>query len=212
MNRNPRNADILVLESDWGEDLIDTRSTRPFVEGLASALEITAVFRTFHSGRDLEHWMHQVFLSKRKPRIVYISTHGTGRCLYPSLATRGVNLRAVLASAARGTRRQDARRGLLLGACEIGNDLENVLAAAGGRLKWAAGYQVEVPWVESTLTDVAFLTYMISGRGVTSSNGKRAVRASSRVTRTRSALKAAAWLLDDFGVAEALGFRATELR
>ena len=99
MNRNPRNADILVLESDWGEDLIDTRSTRPFVEGLARALEITAVFRTFHSGRDLEHWMHQVFLSKGKPEVVYISTHGSGRCLYPSLATRGVNLRAVLASA-----------------------------------------------------------------------------------------------------------------
>ena len=82
VNHTPRNADILVLESDWGEDLCDAKSTRPFIEGLADALGITAVFRSFHTGRDLEHWMHQVFLSGRKPRIVYIATHGSRRCLY----------------------------------------------------------------------------------------------------------------------------------
>ena len=79
-------------------------------------------------------------------------------------------------------------------------------------MKWAAGYEVEVPWIESTITDIAFMMYMISGRGVSSSNGKRAVLPNSGAVRTSSALKAATWLLDDFGVAQALRFRATELR
>lgn len=70
MRPSARNADVLVLESDWGEDLIDCKSARPFIEGLASALGITAVFRSFHTGRDLTHWLRQVFLSKWSPRIV----------------------------------------------------------------------------------------------------------------------------------------------
>jgi len=208
MSPSARNADLLVLESDWGEDLEDCRSSRPFIEGLASALGITVVYRTFHTSRNLTHWLRQVFLSKRSPRVVYIATHGTRRCLHPSLSKKGVQLRDVVAAAARGTRHHRVKRGLLLGACEIGNDLDAILAAARGRFTWAAGYGVEIPWIESMLTDIAFLNYMISGRGVTSSDGKRAVCADLDSVKTRSAERAAQWLLDDFAIAEALKFRA----
>jgi hypothetical protein len=207
-----RNADILVLESDWGEDLVDCKSARPFIEGFASALGITTVFRSFHTGRDLTHWLRQVFLSSRSPRVVYIATHGTRRCLHPSLSKKGLLLRDVVATAAKGTRRRPAKRGLLLGVCEIGNDLDGILAAARGRFAWAAGYEVEIPWVESMLTDIAFLNYLFAGRGVESSNGKRVVRANLGSVRTRSAERAASWLLDDFGVAEAFKFRAKNWR
>ena len=125
----PKNADLLVLESDWGEDLRDCTSTSPFFEGLTAALGLVVVFRSFHSGGDLEHWLRQVFLSRRRPRIVYISSHGSPGCLHPSLAKKGVRLRSVVAAAAKGTRRT-SRRGLLLGACEIGCDIEGILMAA----------------------------------------------------------------------------------
>ena len=59
MSADTRDADLLVLESDWGEDLVDSRSTHPFLEGLASAFDITVVYRTFHTRRDLTHWLRQ---------------------------------------------------------------------------------------------------------------------------------------------------------
>jgi hypothetical protein len=211
MSAGARNADLLVLESDWGEDLIDSRSTRPFLEGLASALDITIVYRTFHTARDLQHWLRQMFLAKGRPRIAYISSHGERRFLQASLAAAGIDLRRVLAAAARGTKRKHGKRGLLLGACEIGRDLDGILAAARGRLDWVAGYEVKVPWVESTLVDLAFLSYLLSGRRVHATNGKCVLRRQLRTTKTSLSEKAATWIGQDFGVAHALRFRAKDL-
>jgi hypothetical protein len=212
MSAGTKNSDLLVLESDWGEDLVDARSTRPFLEGLASALDITIVYRTFHTGRDLTHWLRQMFLAKGKPGIAYISSHGDGRFLRASLAAAGIDLRRVLAAAARGTRQHHGKRGLLLGACEVGRDLDGILAAARGRLSWVAGYQVAVPWVESTLIDLAFLAYLLSGRRVHAANGKCVLRRHLRTTKTTLSEKAATWVGQDFGVAHALRFGARDWR
>ena len=212
MSPSTRNADLLVLESDWGEDLVDARSTRPFLEGLASALDITIVYRTFHTGRDLTHWLRQMFLARSMPRIAYVSSHGEGRFLHASLQEVGIDLRRVLAAAAKGTRQKHGRRGLLLGACEIGRDLDGILAAASGRLDWVAGYAVEVPWVESTLIDLAFLSYLLSGRRVHARNGKCVLRRQLRTTKTSLSEKAASWVGEDFGVAQALRFHAKDWR
>lgn len=210
MSPGTRNADLLVLESDWGEDLVDCTSTRPFLQGLANALDITIVYRTFHTGRDLTYWLRKMFLARSKPRIAYISSHGDGRFLQPSLADAGIDLRRVLAAASRGTRQGHSRRGLLLGACEVGRDLDGLLAAAGGRLRWVAGYEVEVPWVESTLIDLAFLSYLLSGREVSAVNGKHVLRRRSRSTKTGMSERAATWVAEDFGIARALRFRAKD--
>lgn len=75
-----------------------------------------------------------MFLTKGRPRIAYISSHGRGRFLYASLQDVAIDLRRVLAAAARGTRQKHAPRGLLLGACEIGRDVDGILAVARGRL------------------------------------------------------------------------------
>jgi hypothetical protein len=82
MRTGTKNADLLVLESDWGEDLVDNGRTRPFLEGLASALGILVGCRTFHTGCDLQHWLHQIFSARSKPRMAYISSHGDGRFLH----------------------------------------------------------------------------------------------------------------------------------
>jgi hypothetical protein len=212
MSAGTRNADLLVLESDWGEDLVDSRSMRPFLEGLAATLDIAIVYRTFHTGRDLTHWLRQMFLAKGRPRIAYISSHGRGRFLHASLQSVGIDLRRVLAAASRGTRQAHSKRGLLLGACEIGRDLDGILAAARGRLDWVAGYEVEVPWIESTLIDLAFLSYLLSGRRVHVANGKCVLRRQLRTTKTGLSEKAATWVGQDFGVAHALRFRAKDRR
>ena len=210
MSPGTKNADLLVLESDWGEDLVDSRSTRPFLEGLANALDITIVYRTFHTGHDLTHWLRKMFQARSKPGVAYISSHGDGRFLHASLADGGIDLRRVLAAAAKGTRQNHGKRGLLLGACEIGRDLDGILAAARGRLDWVAGYEVQVPWVESTLIDLAFLSYLLSGRRVHAANGKCVLRRQLRTTKTSLSEKAATWVGEDFGVAQALRFRAKD--
>lgn len=210
MSASRKNAYLLVLESDWGEDLVDCRSTRPFLEGLASALDITVVYRSFHTGRDLQHWLHEMFMAPGNPSIAYVSSHGSGRFLQASLHDAGIDLRRVLAAASRGTRRSHGRRGLLLGACEVGRDLPEILAASRGRLDWIAGYEREVPWVESTLIDLAFISYLVAGRRVWASNGKRSLTARHSATRTSFSQKAARWVAEDYGLAEALRFRALD--
>lgn len=37
MNRNGKNADVLMLECDWGEELLGAKSTRPLIEDCAMA-------------------------------------------------------------------------------------------------------------------------------------------------------------------------------
>ena len=100
----------------------------------------------------------------------------------------------------------------MLGACEIGRDLDGILAAARGRLDWVAGYAVEVPWVESTLIDLAFLSYLLSGREVFAASGKRVARCRQRTAKTTSSETAATWVGEDFGIAQALRFRAKDWR
>jgi hypothetical protein len=70
MNPGTSNADLLVLKSDWGEDLVDCTSTRPFLQGRANALDITIVYRTFHTGRELAYWLRKMFMARSKPRLV----------------------------------------------------------------------------------------------------------------------------------------------
>jgi hypothetical protein len=124
----------------------------------------------------------------------------------------GIDLRRVLAAASRGTRQAHGKRGLLLGACEIGRDLDGIVAAAKGRLDWVTGYEVEVPWIESTLIDLAFLSYLLCGRRVTANNGKCMLRRRLRSTKTSLSEEAATWVFDDFGIAQALRFRAKDWR
>jgi hypothetical protein len=212
MSLDASNADLLVLESDWGEDLCDCRTSRPFLEGLANVLGITVVYRTFHSGRNLEHWLHQMFMTRSKPAVAYISSHGRGRFLHASLREAGIDFRRVVAAATKRTRQVHGRRGLLLGSCEIGRDLDGILDAARGRLDWVAGYEAEIPWVESMLIDLAFLSYLLSGREVFQPDGKGTGRRAQRTLRTSRSEKAASWVLHDFGVAQALRFRAKDWR
>ena len=208
-----RSADILMLESDWGEDLVDSTSARPFVDGFANALGMTMVYRTFHTGRDLGHWLREAFRAKAKPRVVYISSHGDERYLQPSLGTTRIDLRKVLRAATAGSRRSVSRRpGLVLDCCDIGRDLPGILAAAHGRFAWAMGYRGEVPWIESVITSLGFMNYILSGREVPISVGKRGARVRTRSTRTCSAEKAARWVLDDFGIAKTMGFWAVNAR
>lgn len=212
MNRNAKNADVLILECDWGEDLVSAKSTRPLIEGWANAEGIATVYRGYHDGRDLVHWLRQAFRSSGKPRAIYISGHGRGRFLHAPFRRSDIDFRRVLAAAAWRTPVSHGRRGILLGCCEIGRDLEGLLEAAGGRLDWVAGYAREVPWVESTISDLLFLQYAVVGRTQMALGGKNSRRSGMSNVKTRSAEKAARWLVKDFPLASDLGFRAMNQR
>ena len=210
MNWTTKSADVLILECDWVVDLIDARSIKPLIEGWASAEGITTVYRSYHDGRDLAHWVRQAFRSRNRPRVIYVAGHGCGRFLQAPFRASGIDFRKVLATAARRTPLSHWCRGILLGACEIGRDLAGLLDAADGRLDWVAGYNREVPWVESTISDLLFLQYAVVGR--TTLAFKSGGRTSMGSVRTCSAERAARWLLQDFPLASELGFCAMDLR
>jgi hypothetical protein len=129
--------------------LIGAKSTRPLIEGWANAEGITTVYRGYHDGRDLVHWLRLAFRSTGGPRAIYISGHERGRFLHAPFRPSDVDFRKVLAAAAWQTPVSHGYGGLL-GCCEIGGDLEGLLEAAASRIDWVAGYTREVPWVEST--------------------------------------------------------------
>ena len=212
MSLTTKSADVLILECDWGEDLIDAKSTKPLVEGWAAGEGITTVYRSYHDGRDLVHWLRQAFQSRRRPRAVYVAGHGCGRFLHAPFRPSDIDFRRVLATAARRTPISHGCRGILLGACEIGRDLEGLLKAADGRLDWVAGYNREVPWVESTISDLLFLQYAVVGRRKLAFGGKSRGCTGLKSVRTCSAEKAARWLLQDFPLANELGFCAMDRR
>jgi len=70
-----------------------------------------------------------------------------------------------------------------------------------------------MPWIESLITSLGFINYIyiLSGREVPISVGKRGARLRIRSPRTCSAEKAASWVLD-FGIAKTTGSSAVNAR
>jgi len=214
---------VLVLESVWGDELSDTTSVRPFLEGWARALELRVAFRTFHDARDLGVWLAELFARQSYPSVCYIAGHGQGGRL-SGVVGEDINLMGVLRKADPPRRRrvpppQASRKGILLGACETGSPQRRrrLLDATGAQLSWIAGYEREVPWLEATLCDLLFLTYLFEGRVKQdeSSVNKGPVFVCDKdddfMTRgSRSAQTLATWVREDFPVAKAAGFGATD--
>src|SRR5207248_464730 len=87
----------------------------------------------------------------------YIASHGTAGRLETLL--ENVN-GATIAEACRGGR----GRGFIVGACAFGNPATATTFLTRTHAAFVAGYARDVPWQESMLTDLTFLTYLIGKR------------------------------------------------
>ncbi|MGE5412256.1 MAG: hypothetical protein ACM3MI_14945 [Clostridiales bacterium] len=138
---------ILVLESSWEENTIKSTSTWPFVSGFATVANIEAYHRIFTDKDSFEKWV-RVFNKDRSigdQKLLYIASHGSlGRIA-------GINRQTIcnLLSKCHNIKY------VHFGSCLFGqvSNLEWVLDN-NRHLKWTAGYECEVDWIDSTLFDL----------------------------------------------------------
>lgn len=194
---------LLVLETPWDNELKSALSVGPFLQGLGTSLEFPVICQRFNGKRDLVHYLHE-FRRSGSYSYCYVASHGTAGRLETLL--ENVN-GATIAEACRGGR----GRGFIIGACAFGNRATATAFLKKTRASFVAGYARDVPWEESMLTDLTFLTYLI---------GKRCRRRSENgclnllTTRggefkfegSQDAIKVARWVYEDFPLSRALGF------
>jgi hypothetical protein len=215
---------VLVLECPWDpRNLSSATSVRPFFEGWSDLFEVPLSVRSFHSTSDLDFWL-DLFARPHGPQVCYVAGHGYGGRLQ-DLRGGGIDVKRALIKAfgQSGQRVRGQNKGILLGSCEVGdsNRLEGYLETTGDDLSWVAGYDREVPWLESAHCDLLFLTYLLMGRAKWTTRRPSAARnaeaPSPRLVRSSKAHptdaeEASVWVKEDFALAELMGFSARARR
>ena len=204
--------DVLVLESVWSEDLSDPISVRPFLEGWGASWGIRVSFRSYHSSEDLKYWLSRFWQEGHNPRICYIAGHGNGRRL--DGLHKDINLVSAIKDAIPrrpGPQPGVGAKGIHLGVCDVGNqkNLEDILKSTANSLSWVSGYADAVPWTESMLCDLLFLSYLLKGRWRTYDDDERGrvlENGEWRWERSPSAETVGDWVRRDFPLARAFGF------
>ncbi|WP_329734741.1 hypothetical protein, partial [Archangium sp.] len=175
-----------MLENIWSDDLADSTSVRPFLEGWAASLDVRVGFRSYHGRDDLVHWLSEFWSAKSNPWICYIAGHTSGNRL--SGLTSNINLTQAFSSAI--PRKPGPQldvgpnpKGVLLGTCVVGGRAKRLelLESTANSLQWVAGYEKVVPWMESTLCELLFLTPPYSPEGLEGDRKRRVTRLTSRV-------------------------------
>jgi len=142
---------VLVLESPWEDE--KSYSVWPFVEGFSRASEIEASYRSFFDSASFKHWI-DVFRKHKRGRsgnLLYVAAHGSkGRI---EGLGKSINKNTVVDTLKKARSFQYVH----FGSCLFGQEsnLEELLKTCR-HIKWAAGYEKEVPWIQSTLFDILF--------------------------------------------------------
>lgn len=141
---------ILVLESPWDSESVDSPSVWPMVREFAAVRRIKAFHRTFLDRGSFQHWVQAYDTeSIPGPKLLYVASHGVdGRI---SGLRKDINRTTIISTLS------DAENISFVhfGSCLFGSEknLHELLEAAE-HIRWAAGYDQEVDWVDSTLFDI----------------------------------------------------------
>lgn len=141
---------ILVLEAPWDNMSLESSSVWPLIREFASVRDIKAFHQTFFDKASFEHWIKAYNeMEIAGPKLLYIACHGrNGQLAGLSNNLNRTSVQNVL---------QAARNisSVHFGSCLFGSEknLQQLLDAAP-HLRWVAGYDKEVDWVDSTLFDI----------------------------------------------------------
>jgi hypothetical protein len=180
---------ILVLESPWDSSSVVSKSVWPFVSEFAKVKNIQAYHQVFNDRSSFIHWVEQFNREDlNTPKLLYIASHGeNGRI---SGLQKKINKETIISTLYKANNIKYVQ----FGSCFFGNkqNLTELLETAE-HLKWAAGYEETIDWVDSTLFDLMFWGRIVS-RDEETKGKKTHILASN--------------LLDEVsGLAKNLGFR-----
>ena len=180
---------ILVLEAPWDSDSLKSKSVGPMIREFAAVRGIKAFHQTFFDKASFEHWIkaydEEVIAG---PKLLYIACHGGNGQL--AGLSKHLN-RTSIQTAVRAARNISF---VHFGSCLFGSEknLRELLDSAP-HLRWVAGYDKEVDWVDSTLFDI-LLWSRIESRDEDTHRKKTHTLASELIDQVK-------------GLADQLGFR-----
>jgi hypothetical protein len=141
---------ILVLESPWDPHSVKSKSVWPFVNEFANVYNIAAHHQMFTDKLSFQHWVQRFHKEKlSEPKLLYVAAHGgAGRIGGLKKDINGTTI-------VEACKKAKSIKYIHFGSCLFGTEdnLSNLLKSAK-HLQWAAGYDKEVAWVDSTLFDV----------------------------------------------------------
>jgi hypothetical protein len=204
-----KKLELLVLESPWSDDLQDEKSVRLFMKGWADLNQVGLSYRMYHNSKDLGMWL-QRFSLHSEMQVCYIAGHGKGGRLVGHSAD--INLAQLGKFTQKRSNVTQTRKGILLGACEVGKKLEEFLESCGKRIEWVAGYDRETPWLEGTMSDLLFLEYRLRGRTRADEEGNFIQDQYDNFSKRRTFRSEiiARWVREDYSLAEKCGLRALD--
>jgi hypothetical protein len=141
---------MLVLEAPWSRKSLGAESVWPFVSGFATLTGIKAYYRAFSDRESFRYWI-ATFNKQRlpKPKLLYVATDGSKGSL--EALRSNISSRTVI-DACRRARNIEF---IHFGSCWFGGEanLRSLLEKAE-HIKWAAGYEKRIDWLDSTCFDV----------------------------------------------------------
>jgi len=150
---------IVILESEWDNDLNTTESVIPVFELFAKHNEVCICHKHYHSNKELLKWIND-YINHKDHDICYIAGHGSGKRLEGLF--KDINI-GKLAENIPQEKKRKVRKGLYFGTCDSGKYINELFDRCYPAISWLAGYTKIVPWFESTMIDILFLEYFMFG-------------------------------------------------
>lgn len=141
---------ILVLEAPWNNDSLESSSVWPMIREFAAVRDIKAFHQTFFDKASFEHWIKAYDeMAIAGPKLLYVACHGGNGQL------GGLSKNLNRSSIQTAVQAASSISFVHFGTCLFGSEknLKKLLEAAP-HLRWVAGYDKEVDWIDSTLFDI----------------------------------------------------------
>lgn len=209
-----RNGELAVLEVNWEERVLRREislSVRPFLHGLEGVLDEDFPEGVFNSKEDLLDGLYE--FKKSRAKYLYVGAHGLRKQLFSpdhSIYSQTI-IDACKGIGSRG-------KGYIFSACDFVNRKTALEFLSVTGAAFIAGYSGSVPWLDSMLVDLFFISYLLQGRvkRQVMSSQRRAVKGVSlREDRggfvyemSANPLKVARWVYEDVPLALSLKFDA----
>jgi hypothetical protein len=207
-----RQARLAVLEVNWEEQILRreiARSVRPFFHGLEGELDVDFPEGEFNSKDDLVTGLQEFRRSRAK--YLFVGSHGVRKMLFDT--SHGITASTII-----GACKNSRGKGFFFSACDFGNRNTAREFLVETKADFLAGYSRSVPWLESMLVDLFFLTYLLQGRvkrrrGAQGDVPSLVEDGSGFISeKSENPLKVARWVYEDVPLALPLGFDVYALK
>lgn len=152
-----RKVDLFILESIWDDKLTSERSVRPFFDGLCRLYNIKYTYHKFYTTEELGFFIDKSKNQKLSCRNYYIAAHGSRKYIH------GINNKKIKAESLKDIFKNFQGRDIYFGSCYFINKKNVKELLDYTKADWIAGYDRAVDWFDSTIIDLAFWRYYLSG-------------------------------------------------